>query len=606
MNAPPSRYFTLPLADRVWDMRYRWRDASGARDRTIEDTWHRVARALAAAEPHDTTAWARRFAAALADFRFLPGGRILAGAGTGRNVTLFNCFVMGTLDDSIAGIFRALRESALTMQRGGGIGLDFSTLRPRGAAADRTGGVASGPVSFMHVWNTMCTTLLATNARRGAMMATLACDHPDIEEFVAAKADRSALRHFNLSVLVSDAFMRALAEDADWPLAFPCAAAGGDAKPGGRVHRRVPARELWDRIMRANYDYAEPGVIFIDRVHAGNNLRYCERIRAANPCGEVPLPPYGACDLGSLNLTRFVRAPFSASAQLDTDALREAAAVAVRMLDNVYAISNFPLAQQRDRALRSRRVGLGITGLADALVMLGIRYGAPESLRIAREAMRTICHSAYHASIELARERSAFPAFAAGPYLASPFVAALPAELQAGIARHGIRNSHLTAIAPTGSTSLLAGNVSSGLEPVFAAEFERQVRDASGAPHREAAVDRAVADYRTLTGDAAALPPAFVTGAEVDPEDQIAMQAALQAHVDSAISKTVGVPARFEFDRFRRLFDTAYALGLKGCTTFRPNAVTGSVLEYAGEVDACCAMAPGEGALRSGRAACGR
>jgi ribonucleoside-diphosphate reductase alpha chain len=591
MNAHAQAPFTLPLAYRVWDTRYRWRDAGGERDRTIGDTWHRVVCALAAAEPREQTAWAQRFGEALADFRFLPGGRILAGAGTGRNVTLFNCFVMGTLADSVDGIFRALKESALTMQRGGGIGLDFSPLRPRGAAADRTGGVASGPVSFMHVWNTMCATLLATNARRGAMMATLACDHPDIEEFIAAKAQPGALRHFNLSVLVSDGFMRALAAGTDWPLAFPCATGAG-ANAGGRIHRRVPARELWARIMRANYEYAEPGVIFIDRAQAADNLRYCEQLRAANPCGEVPLPAYGACDLGSLNLTRFVRAPFSANAALDWSGLRDTAAIAVRMLDDVYAISGFPLARQRDCALRSRRVGLGITGLGDALVMLGIRYGTQASLRIAADAMAAICHSAYRASIELARERGAFPAFAAEPYLASPFVAALPADVRAGIARHGIRNSHLTAIAPTGSTSLLAGNVSSGLEPVFAAEFERQIRDASGAAQREAAVDYAVACYRTLTGDPAGLPPAFVAGGDVAAEDQIAMQAALQAHVDNAISKTVAVPPDFAFERFARLFETAYACGLKGCTTFRPNAVTGSVLARAGAVDACCATVP--------------
>jgi len=606
-----TRHFTAPLAYRIWDLRYRWRVDGEARDRSIEDTWLRVARALAAAEPVDAARWERRFAEALAGFRFLPGGRILAGAGTGRNVTLFNCFVMGALDDSIDGIFRALKESALTMQRGGGIGCDFSTLRPHGDAADATGGVASGPVSFMRIWNSMCATLLATNARRGAMMATLACDHPDIEAFVAAKADRAELRHFNVSVLVSDAFMQALAADGEWPLMFPCAMpglaeSGARGRRRRREYRRVRARELWDRIMRANYGYAEPGVIFIDRVQAQDNLGYCERIRATNPCGEVPLPAYGACDLGSLNLTRFVRAPFSPSASLDWDALVETTGIAVRMLDNVYAISNFPLARQRERALSSRRAGLGITGLADALIMLGIRYGEPESLRLAGEVMRTVCHEAYRASIELAREKGAFPAFDAAAYCASPFVAALPDELRAAIARHGIRNSHLTAIAPTGSTSLLANNVSSGLEPVFGAEFTRLVRDRVGRPRQESVVDHALAAYRSAAGTTTGIPPAFVTGADIPPEAQLAMQSALQVHVDNAISKTVGVPQDIGFERFRRLFETAYALGLKGCTTFRPNPITGSVLARAGEVDACCsgAVAPGAecaaGALPTG------
>ena len=343
--------------------------------------------------------------------------------------------------------------------------------------------------------------------------------------------------------------------------------------------------------MRANYDYAEPGVIFIDRVQNIDNLGYCEQIRAANPCGEIPLPAHGACDLGSLNLTRFVQAPFTQQAEVDWDALRKATAIAIRMLDNVYEISAFPLPKQRDVALRSRRIGLGITGLADALIMLGITYGDRASLLLAADVMREVCHAAYRASIELAKERGAFPAFEAEPYLHSQFVSALPKDIRAGIAQHGIRNSHLTAIAPTGSISLLANNVSSGLEPVFAVEYGRLVRDREDAPQLEQAVDYAVHMYRTTTGETGHLPPAFVTSREVEPEMQLAMQAALQKHVDNAISKTVTVPAQFEFERFSKLFESAYGLGLKGCTTFRPNPVTGSILVRENDVDSCCRMA---------------
>lgn len=606
-----DQHFTAPLSYRVWDTRYRWREDGKVRDQSIEDTWRRVARALASVESEQGVLWEKRFYGILGGFRFVPGGRILAGAGTDRRVTLFNCFVMGTIEDSVSASFEALQEGALTMQQGGGIGCDFSSLRPSGNVADAKGGVASGPVSSMRVWDSMCATLLTTNARRGAMMATLCCDHPDIEQFIDAKADGTELRHFNLSVLVSEAFMQALAADADWPLVFPCVvgkrttAQLGSGLPREanahdcRVYRRVRARDLWNKLMRANYDYAEPGVIFIDRVQSLNNLRYCEEIRAANPCGEIPLPDYGACDLGSLNLTRFVQSPFTQQAEVDWDALRKTTAIAVRMLDDVYEISAFPLQRQRDVALRSRRIGLGITGLADALIMLGMTYGDPASLRIAADIMQEICHSAYRASIELAKERPVFPAFEAEPYLRSEFVSALPKDIRAAIAKHGIRNSHLTAIAPTGSISLLANNVSSGLEPVFAAEYGRLVRDREQEPQLEQAVDYAVHLYRTTTGETGHLPPAFVTSGEVEPEVQLAMQAALQKHVDNAISKTVSVPAQFEFERFSKLFETAYGLGLKGCTTFRPNAVTGSILVRENGVDSCCKMPAAENIARN-------
>jgi len=480
-------------------------------------------------------------------------------------VTLFNCFVMGTLEDSLDGIFAALRESALTMQQGGGIGIDFSPLRPRGARTDATGSTSSGPVSFMHLWNQMSETVAGTGPRRGAMMGTLACDHPDVEEFVAAKASPGALSHFNLSILVSDAFMSALESDSPWTLRFP--------RSG--IEHVTTARAIWQSIVRHAYDSAEPGVLFIDRIRREDNLAYAETLNATNPCGEVPLPPYGACNLGSLNLTRFVRDPFAAGARLDLAGLSEAAAVAARMLDDVHAISGFPLPQQAQAANASRRVGLGITGLADALAMLNLRYDSTEGRVAAAAAMRTIAEAAYATSIELAQERGGFPLFDRKRYLASPFVARLPAHLRRGIEQHGIRNSHLTAIAPAGTISLLAGNVSSGIEPVFAPEYERTVRHADGSLSRVRVVSYALAQWRKLR---AGVPDVLTTAATMRPEDQLAMQAALQPYVDNAISKTTNVPADISFPEFAAIYRTAWAMGLKGCTIFRPNAVTGSIL----------------------------
>lgn len=578
-----------PLAAAVWRAKYRHRDVAGVPESGIEETWRRVARALAASEPADRAQWEQRFYQALEDFRFLPGGRILAGAGTGERVTPFNCFVMGAIDDSIGGIFDALREGALTMQQGGGVGYDFSTLRPAGTRARSTGMIASGPVSFMRIWDAMCGTILSTGARRGAMMATLRCDHPDVAAFIAAKRDARELRHFNLSVLVTDAFMRAVRDDADWPLVFPPPDDGGATSP---FPGSLKARTLWRDIMRANYDYAEPGVIFIDRVRRLDNLGYCERISATNPCGEIPLPPYGACDLGSINLTRFVRGPFTAQATVDFEGIAATAATATRMLDNVYDISQFPLPQQRTVACASRRIGLGFTGLADALIMLGIKYGTPNSLELAARIMRTICHAAYRASAALAREKGAFPLFETGPYLAGEFASALPQDIRDAIRRDGMRNSHLTAIAPAGTISLLAGNVSSGLEPVYAADCTRSVRLADDRIESFEVTDYACALYRGV-GATALLPPAFVAAADIDPRAHLAMQAALQPHVDNAISKTINVPEDLDFEVFCSLYEEAYALGLKGCTTFRPNPVTGSVLTAHTVAEApsqCCSI----------------
>lgn len=592
------------ISRHVWETKYRYADHAVA-ERTIADSWHRIAHALAAVEPNDTTLWQDRFFGILKDFRFLPGGRIQAGAGTARNVTLFNCFVMGRIEDSIPGIFQALQESATTMQQGGGIGLDFSTLRPRGMRAKRAGNIASGPVSFMQVWDAMCGTILSTGARRGAMMATLRCDHPEIEEFITAKQQPGHLRRFNLSVLVTDAFMRAVREDAEWPLVFPAATLGeegaivsrewpGDTQPVPcRVLRRIGARDLWDRILRATYDYAEPGVLFIDRINQLNNLWYLERITATNPCGEIPLPPHGACNLGSLNLTRFVVSPFTPQARIDLDGLAETTRVAVRLLDNAIDASRFPLPQQAASARGTRRIGLGITGLADALVMLGLRYGNEHSLTIAGDIMRCICHAAYRASVALAKDKGSFPYFDADKYRQGPFIRSLPDDIQQDIGRHGIRNSHLIAIAPTGTISLLAGNVSSGLEPIFAASYARKVLDADGLPREFTLTSYALALWRKMTAATTGSPVGFVTANELSIRAHLDMQAALQPFVDNSISKTINVPEQCPFDEFRQIYDLAYDMGLKGCTTFRPNPVTGMVLsEESGGAEAphCCVL----------------
>ncbi|WP_296761669.1 LAGLIDADG family homing endonuclease [Sediminimonas sp.] len=929
--------FAAPIAEQIWDMKYRFKQADGTPvDRSVEDTWRRVARSLASVES-DPDHWEQVFYEALEDFRFLPAGRITAGAGTGRDVTLFNCFVMGTIPDSMGGIFDMLKEAALTMQQGGGIGYDFSTIRPRGAEVKGVGADASGPLSFMDVWDAMCRTIMSAGSRRGAMMATMRCDHPDIEAFIAAKSDPARLRMFNLSVLVSDAFMEAVKADGPWELQFD-----------GKVYHTVQARELWNRIMQSTYDYAEPGVIFIDRINQANNLNYCETISATNPCvtaetwvttdrgarqvrdlvgrpfralvdgtphdsgpegffatgvkpvlglsticgrhlrltadhpvrkvtgktrwrlahdwvpagdlrpgdevmlhdhrpakvtarpgeergyllglligdgviradktlisvwpraacgngappaspvmehvetllrdlphradfggwqevpgrgeyrigtaalaalardyglrqghktltpeieaaspgfcaavlrglfdadgsvqgsqakgvsvrlsqsdiglleaaqrmlarlgvqaviyrdrrgagesrlpdgrggqrayptgaqhdlvisgdnlavyaerigfadvekarrleaaqsgykralnrerftavveavaeegeaevfdvsvpgvnafdagglyvhncGEQPLPPYGACLLGSINLARLVRAPFTADAALDHEEMAALVATAVRMMDNVVDVSKFPLPEQAREARDKRRIGLGVTGLADALLMLGLRYGSDAAAAQTGEWMRAIAHAAYAASVELAREKGAFALFDAEPYLASGTMQRMDDGLRDAIRTFGIRNALLTSVAPTGTISLYAGNVSSGIEPVFAYSYTRKVLQNDGSRSEEEVEDYAVQMWRASQGDAP-LPDHFVNAQTLAPADHVAMQAAAQEWVDSSISKTINCPADIDFGAFKEVYMQAYESGCKGCTTYRPNAVTGSVL----------------------------
>ncbi len=930
-----------PISQQIWDMKYRLKSASGAAiDRTVEDTWRRVALALAQPEK-EPAAWAEKFYGALGDFRFLPAGRILAGAGTGRQVTLFNCFVMGDVPDDMAGIFENLKEAALTMQQGGGIGHDFSTLRPKGAPVKGVGADASGPRSFMDVWDAMCRTIMSAGSRRGAMMATMRCDHPDIEAFIDAKREPGRLRMFNLSVLASDAFMAAVEKGDPWPLVF-----------GGTVFKTVSARELWDKIMRATYAYAEPGVIFIDRINRANNLHYCEHIHATNPCvtadtwvhtsegprqagelvgrkvevlvngrpiatdgffatghkpvvklctregyslrltrdhrvrrvaartgysiahewipaaelrpgdlvvlhdhraapawqgayefhhgyligllvgdgvlkndkavlsvwpraraangetlvdgavgimqaaldaahrmphrvdfsgwldvagrgekrlalgalrelalhlglrpgdksicpalertswefhrgflrgffdtdgsvmgsqakgvsvrlaqsdlprleavqrmllrlgiastiyrnrrpagttvipdgrggrreyqiqaqhelvvsgenlarfaelvgfadtakaarlsallqsyrrrhnrerfvaeiesvdadgtadvfdiqvpgpnafdanglyvhncGEQPLPAYGACLLGSVNLARLVREPFTENAYLDMEALAEIVPLAVRMMDNVVDVSRYPLPQQEHEARAKRRIGLGVTGLADALIMCRTRYGSAEAVRLTETWLQAVQRHSYLASAQLAAEKGAFPLFDREAYLAGETIRSLDEDVQAAIAEHGIRNALINSIAPTGTISLFADNVSSGIEPVFSFAFKRNILLPDGSRQQEEVSDSAWRLYRRLFGEEAKLPDYFVDAQLLSPADHVVMQAAAQKYIDSSISKTINVPEAISFEAFKNVYQQAYALGCKGCTTYRPNPITGAVLE---------------------------
>lgn len=936
-----------PVSQRIWDMKYRFKTAPGGGatatpDADLDATWWRVARALAVPE-RDPELWAGRFHEALSGFKFLPAGRVIAGAGTGRTVTLFNCFVMGTIPDDMSGIFENLREAALTMQQGGGIGHDFSSLRPQGAPVVGVGADASGPLSFMDVWDSMCRTIMSAGSRRGAMMATLRCDHPDIEAFIDAKRDPKRLRMFNVSVLVTDAFMKAVADDADWPLVF-----------GGRTFRTVKAKGLWERIMRATYDVAEPGVIFIDRVNRRNNLRYCETIQATNPCvtaetwvhtaegprqvadligrpftalvdgkafasgdagffatgtkevrrlrtraghelrltadhlvrkvtrltrwsrevewvaagdlapgdqivlhdhreaprwdgahteaegyllgllvgdgtlkrdkavlsvwkpaqvahgdpqtvgsdgvmeaalaaartlppradftgwmevkgrnewrlslaaiktlaetmdlspvcktvtpamektssdfhrgllrglfdsdgsvqgtqakgvsirlsqsdlplleavqrmllrlgiaatiyrdrrpagrrpmpdgtgglhlydcaaqhelviagdnvgvfaerigfadrskmlrlqatlsgyrrtlnrecfvaeiesvevdgvaevfdaqvpginafdanglyvhncGEQPLPPYGACLLGSINLAALVKAPFTPEATLDAEALERLVPLAVRMLDNVIDVSRFPLPQQEKEAKAKRRIGLGVTGVADALIFCGVRYGSPEAVRLTREWLGAVQRLSYVASADIAAEKGSFPLYERAKYLAGETIKALPEEARTAIGRYGIRNALLNSIAPTGTISLLADNVSSGIEPVFAFSYVRHVLQPDGSKREESVDDYAFRVWREVRGNEAPPPDVFVDAQTLTPADHLAMQAAAQDYVDSSISKTINLPRDISFDAFKGVYEEAYAQNCKGCTTYRPNDVTGAVLE---------------------------
>lgn len=556
-----------PISKEIWSSKYSFAGPNTPPETTIEQSWDRIAATLVQAEPKNLqTTIERDFRSALQDYKFLPAGRFQAGAGTGRGVTLFNCFVMGTIEDSMTGIYAALSDAALTMQQGGGVGMDFSTIRPKGAPVKSLGSDASGPLSFMANWHTMCETIQSAGSRRGAMMGVLRCDHPDIDDFITAKQKAGSLTNFNLSVAVTDPFIKAVDADGDWDLVFD-----------GKVYRTVKARDLWDKIMSATYDWAEPGVIFIDRVNTLNPLSYCETIAASNPCGEQKLPPYGACNLGSLNLTAFVDNPFSDQAVLNTAQLAQVAQTATHMLDAVIDVSNFPLPQQADEARSKRRIGIGVTGLADTFLMLGLRYGSEASCVAVREWMSVIRSAAITKSAAMAKEKGSFPTF--GPaYLETAYFKSLPPDLQDVIRENGLRNGQHLSIAPTGTISLVANNISSSIEPVFAFEYTRKVREDDSSFREEQVSDYAYRLFKHIHGSDASLPDHFVTAQDIEPAAHLNIQAAVQPFVDASISKTINVPEDTPFDVFQNIYRDAYERGLKGCTTYRPSPTRGSVL----------------------------
>jgi len=587
VNLPPQ-----PISVDVLREKYLKGDEAG-----VEALYDRVAKALASVEaPERQADWEARFRRNL-DAGAIGAGRIMSAAGAGIQATLINCFVQpvgdciqGMDEAGYPGIYEALREAAETMRRGGGVGYDFSRIRPKGARVKGTASTASGPCSYINVFDQSCATVESAGARRGAQMGVLRIDHPDVLEFITAKRTPGRWNNFNVSVGVSDAFIDAVLHDRPWDLvhaAHPgqdlCQRGAHQRADGQWVYRSLPARELWDTIMRSAYDFAEPGILFLDQINRDNNLRAIEAINATNPCGEQPLPPYGCCDLGPVILTRFVRHPFGHGGEsaFDFDAFAAAVAVQVRALDNVLDLTHWPLPQQRDEAQAKRRIGVGFTGLGDTLVLLGLRYNAAEGREMARRIAECLRDAAYRASVALAQEKGAFPRFQADQYLAEgTFASRLPADLQADIRTHGIRNSHLLSIAPTGTVSLaFADNASNGIEPAFSWTYTRKKREADGSRSEYEVQDHAWRVFRTLFGEQAPLPDAFVNALEMSAHDHIGMMEAVQPYVDTAISKTVNVPADYPYEDFQDLYLQAWRAGLKGLATYRPNAILGAVLE---------------------------
>ncbi len=563
-------------------------------EQTVDEVRKRVAKALAAIEK-DPAHWENEFFHALRG-GFIPGGRVNSAAGTDLKATLINCFVQPVGDsvsqavDGKPGIYVALMEAAETMRRGGGVGYDFSSIRPKGAYVKGTHSSASGPISYMRVFDRSCETVESAGARRGAQMGILRCDHPDVEEFIHAK-DHGDLKNFNVSVAVTDAFMRAVESDGPWELVHKAKPRGKDGvapvqrADGNWVYTTEKARDLWQQIMQSTYHHAEPGVVFIDRMNEDDNLSYCETIEATNPCGEQPLPSYGCCCLGSINLTRFVVDAFTPKARFDFGAFGRVVRPSVRMLDNVLDVTVWPLELQHKEAQAKRRVGLGFTGLGDTLIMLGLKYDTEEARVMGAKIAEAMRDESYAASAEIAKEKGAFPLFDAAQYLAEPrFASRLPDQVKQDIARHGMRNSHLLSIAPTGTISLaFADNASNGIEPPYSWTYQRKKREADGSKKTYDVEDYAWRLYKHIGGDVEKLPPQFVTALEISALDHMRMVAVVAPFVDSAISKTVNVPEDYPYAQFESLYMEAWKAGLKGITTYRPNAVLGSVLSVGTE-----------------------
>ena len=588
------------IVEDVWKAKYRWSNAPAHQaEESREDSFERVVRGVYA---NDVDGHANQALTLMKDLVWCPAGRIQAGAGTTKRVTLINCFVMNEIADSMAtegdavGIMDTLTNAALTSQMGGGIGMDFSTIRPRGALVKRTDSVSTGVLPFMDMWDAMCKTIMSSGSRRGAMMGTLGIEHPDIEEFIEAKHEGGRLRNFNVSVLVTDAFMEAVDANADWHLYFAAEpefeaeklAWGSPRNPDTWVYKTVRARELWDKILRSTYEHAEPGVIFIDRVNRENNLAYCETIHCTNPCGEQPLPANGDCNLGAINLAALVENPFEETATFDTDRLQHAARVAVRFLDNVLDVTLYPLSAQEEEAKKKRRIGLGVTGLGTALQMLGFRYGSHDAKTWLKLTMQKIAETAYEASADLAQERGPFPLCDTAELENRPFIKKLPKPLQAKILKQGLRNGVLLTIAPTGTTSIYYDNISSGIEPTFTWTYARNVRQPDGSFKQYGEVeDYGFAKWKEVNDFPDASPKDLesidymVTALELRPDEHVEMQAAAQVWVDASISKTVNVPTEMSFDNFKAVYGLAFQRGCKGCTTYRPNPDSnrGAILE---------------------------
>lgn len=558
MNGP-----TIKPCDDLHAMKYRLSNES------FEEAIARQAGALSDDEDHRTA-----YKEITMDMRFLPAGRVQSAMGSPRNVTALNCFVSGTIEDSMDSIMQRASEAAETMRRGGGIGYDFSLIRPRGDRIVSLDSSASGPVSFMHIFDAVCRTIVSAGHRRGAMMAVLRVDHPDIEEFIRAKKNDKDLTNFNISVGVTDDFMKAVEKDQEFDLKFK-----------GEVYNTINARMLWDEIMRNNWDWAEPGVIFIDKVNNDNPLNYIETIAATNPCGEQPLPPYGACLLGSFNLVKYV----TLLGDFNFEQLEQDIPHVVRAMDNVIDRTHYPLKEQQKEHQKKRRIGLGVTGLANTLALLELRYGSPESVKFTKKVMKTLTYTCYDASSDLAAEKGAFPFFKADNYLESGFVSRLPKDLKDKIRKQGIRNSHLISIAPTGTISFTADNVSSGIEPVFALEYDRTVQLPEGP------VIMKMRDYAYekfgIKGEVAN---------DLSVDDHLAIQMAVQPYVDSAVSKTINVGEAVTFNEFKDVYMKGWKGGLKGVTTFRLAGKRYGILNVADEpqsteVGAACYIDPDTG-----------